>query len=277
MGKLLSFSSAQQEAWSNGREFNWLCTQLAACRRFPVVIVLNQPIARQGGKASMVIGSCKNVSKLKRNVLLFSRPLCRANSNCQQNGRGYPVYCVSGLEVNYISLWSTLHRYDSTECDSTSGGWIMFGLLLAIILQKSSLNILRRSFVLGWGHQIKSKHCHPSIQPCYWLEKGHYVTLLDMCTKHHTGPEDILLFSLPSKRLSSKPRALCQHQCSSINAALCRLTFTPQPSLWFYTIRLSGRSFFLQSPNSFTKRPWLGCQRFGSLDISVALNPFLFF
>ena len=27
-----------------------LCTQLAACRHFPVVIVLNQPIALQGEK-----------------------------------------------------------------------------------------------------------------------------------------------------------------------------------------------------------------------------------
>ena len=31
-------------------EFNCLCTQLAACRRSPVIIVLNQPIVRQGEK-----------------------------------------------------------------------------------------------------------------------------------------------------------------------------------------------------------------------------------
>ena len=71
-------------------ELNWLCTQLAARRHFPVVIVLNQPSV-PGGKASLVIGSRKNVSKLERNVLLFSRPFCRANSNRRQNGQGYPV------------------------------------------------------------------------------------------------------------------------------------------------------------------------------------------
>ena len=42
-----------------------------------------------GGKASLVIGSRKNVSKLERN--LFSRTFCRANSNRQKNGRGYPI------------------------------------------------------------------------------------------------------------------------------------------------------------------------------------------
>ena len=43
------------------------------------------------GKASLVIGSRKNLAKLERNVLLFSRPFCRANSNRWQNGWGYPV------------------------------------------------------------------------------------------------------------------------------------------------------------------------------------------
>ena len=47
------------------------------------------------GKASLVIGSRKNVSEAERNVLLFSRPLCRANSNRRQKGRAYPVYQYS--------------------------------------------------------------------------------------------------------------------------------------------------------------------------------------
>ena len=61
----------------NGRSSND-CTQLGACRRLPVVIELNQPI---GGKASLVIGSHKkHIGSKKRNVLLLSRPCCRANS-----------------------------------------------------------------------------------------------------------------------------------------------------------------------------------------------------
>ena len=43
-----------------------------------------------GGEASLVIGSCKNVSKLERKVLLFSRPSCRADSKRRQNGRAAP-------------------------------------------------------------------------------------------------------------------------------------------------------------------------------------------
>ena len=52
--------------------------------RFPVVIVLNQPIACQGKKTA------KNFSEAEINVLLFSRPFCRANSNGRQNGLGLP-------------------------------------------------------------------------------------------------------------------------------------------------------------------------------------------
>ena len=66
-----------------------LTTRLAACRRFPV-IVLDQQRARQGGKASSVIGSRKNESEAERNVLLFYRPLCRANSIRRKKWRGYP-------------------------------------------------------------------------------------------------------------------------------------------------------------------------------------------
>ena len=78
------------------RDREWFRTQLVyaigrqiACRRFPVVIANSAT----GGKASLVIGSPKNVSKQERNALL-SRPLCRANSNRRQNGRGYPVELV---------------------------------------------------------------------------------------------------------------------------------------------------------------------------------------
>ena len=46
-------------------ELHRLCTLFAGiCCRFPAVVVLNQPIARQGGgKASFVIGSRESVSE----------------------------------------------------------------------------------------------------------------------------------------------------------------------------------------------------------------------
>ena len=50
-----------------------------------------------GGKASLVISSRKNASKLEGNVLLSSRPLCRANSNRRRVVRGYPVYKVTAI------------------------------------------------------------------------------------------------------------------------------------------------------------------------------------
>ena len=43
-----------------------------------------------GGEASLVIGSRKNISEAERNVLLSSRPFCKANSNRRQNGLGVP-------------------------------------------------------------------------------------------------------------------------------------------------------------------------------------------
>ena len=104
------------------------CTQLASCRRFPVTIVLNQPIARPGGKASLVIGSRKYEPKRERNVLLFSRPFCRANSNRRQNGRGHPVYmlvwarpCVllSGWRATWVvrrCVLSSPRRTETGEC-----------------------------------------------------------------------------------------------------------------------------------------------------------------
>ena len=61
---------------------------LAACRRFPVVIVLNQPTACQGGKASLVIGSRQSVWEAEINVFLHSRALYRVNSNHRQIGLG---------------------------------------------------------------------------------------------------------------------------------------------------------------------------------------------
>ena len=59
----------------------------------------------QRGKASLVIGSRKNVSEAERNVLLFSRPLCRANSNHRQKGRAYPVYQYSQTQYHW-NAWS---------------------------------------------------------------------------------------------------------------------------------------------------------------------------
>ena len=51
-------------------------------------------IARPGRAAviffSLVIGSRKSVSDAERNVLLLSRPCCRAYSNREQNGLGVP-------------------------------------------------------------------------------------------------------------------------------------------------------------------------------------------
>ena len=55
-------------------------------------IVLNQPIARQGGgvKASLVIGSGKSGSETGRKAMLLSSPCCGANSNHRQSGLGVP-------------------------------------------------------------------------------------------------------------------------------------------------------------------------------------------
>ena len=86
----------------NGPSSNDSASNWPACRRFPVLVVLKQPMARQGEKASLSIGCRKNVSEAEQNVLLFSRPFCRANSNRRQNGRGYPAY------PNRPTLWPAL-------------------------------------------------------------------------------------------------------------------------------------------------------------------------
>ena len=76
---MLSFSSAQK-AWSTGvvqitlYAIGWLSS--LPCRH-----CVKSANSAPGGKASLVIGSRKNVSETERNVLLFSRPFCRANSN----------------------------------------------------------------------------------------------------------------------------------------------------------------------------------------------------
>jgi hypothetical protein len=62
--------------------------QKAACRRFPVLIGLNQPIARQG-----VIGSSKTASKAERNVMRHS------NSN-PPHPLIYPLIYVSKITEN---------------------------------------------------------------------------------------------------------------------------------------------------------------------------------
>ena len=70
-------------------------------------------VASQGEKE---IGSRKNVLKLERNVLLFSRPLCRANSNRRQNGRGYPVLRhVQHFRRNAYLCIQTSNQFKVTE------------------------------------------------------------------------------------------------------------------------------------------------------------------
>ena len=49
----------QRQRRGQRAELHWLCTQLAACRRFPVVIVLNQPIAHQGEKPAWWLAPAK--------------------------------------------------------------------------------------------------------------------------------------------------------------------------------------------------------------------------
>ena len=45
-----------------------LLRSIGCCRRLPVIIVLKPANSAPGGKASLVIGSRKNVSKLERNA-----------------------------------------------------------------------------------------------------------------------------------------------------------------------------------------------------------------
>ena len=76
LGKLPSCFSAQ-EVWSTGLVLLTLsaigCLPSLPCR--PCVKPAN---SAPGGEASLPIGSRKNVSEAERNVLLFSRPFCRA-------------------------------------------------------------------------------------------------------------------------------------------------------------------------------------------------------
>ena len=82
---LLSFSSAQDAAWSTGLVQMTLYA-IGCLASLPCLPCVKQGKSAPGGKASLVIGSRKIVSNLERNVLLFSRPFCRANSNRWQNG-----------------------------------------------------------------------------------------------------------------------------------------------------------------------------------------------
>ena len=65
------------------------------------------PNSSPRGKASLVIGSCKNVSKLERNVWLFSRPLCRANSNDGRMGGA-----TQSSDRATLRAWSHVSRPD---------------------------------------------------------------------------------------------------------------------------------------------------------------------
>ena len=73
-------------------------------RYWLLAIVLNQPIARRGGKASLVISSRKNVSEAERNVLLLSRAFCRANSNHRQSGLGVPSLRQDAVYVYLVDV-----------------------------------------------------------------------------------------------------------------------------------------------------------------------------
>ena len=69
-----------------------------------------------GGKASLVIGSRKNVSNLERNVLLFSRPFCRENSNLPTQSSNSSsneyvhlmAYMAHMARVNYMNYMANM-------------------------------------------------------------------------------------------------------------------------------------------------------------------------
>ena len=84
--RLLSFSSAQ-EAWSTGGVELTLYT-IGCLLSLPCPHCVQPANSAPGGEASLVIGSHKNISEAERNVLLFSRPCCKANSNLWQKGLG---------------------------------------------------------------------------------------------------------------------------------------------------------------------------------------------
>ena len=75
----MSLSHMAQAVIGNDFKHN-LCTQLAVCH------CVKPANSAPGGKASLVIGSSKTVSKLERNVLLFSRPLCKLKSPAEWAG-----------------------------------------------------------------------------------------------------------------------------------------------------------------------------------------------
>ena len=66
------------------------CTQLAACRRHCVKPANSAP----GGKASMLIGSCKNVSKLEKKCIALLQTLLHGELKSPAEWAGLPSLAV---------------------------------------------------------------------------------------------------------------------------------------------------------------------------------------
>ena len=89
---------------SNDSERNWLLS--LPCRH--CVKPVN---SASGGKASLVIGSRKSVLEAERNVLLLSRPCCRANSNRPQNVLGVPSLELHAMQYFYAHDMTIINSY----------------------------------------------------------------------------------------------------------------------------------------------------------------------
>ena len=92
---------------------------IAACRRFPVVIVLNKPIACQGEKPTWWLAPAKMYRKQKE--MCCSSPNPSAGRIQRRAGWGYPFQQPPPLTPP-LSL-STPGRYDGTQ-PSGGCGWV---------------------------------------------------------------------------------------------------------------------------------------------------------
>ena len=88
---------AQDAAWSTGLVQMTLYA-IGCLASLPCL-----PCVKQGKS-----GSRKIVSNLERNVLLFSRPFCRANSNRWQNGATQSNGAIQSNGACHLVLWTSL-------------------------------------------------------------------------------------------------------------------------------------------------------------------------
>ena len=96
----------------------WLGMQLDACRRFPVVIVLNQSIARQGEKPAWWLAPAKTYRKQKKMYCSSPDPSSGRNQIVGRIGGATQSRCLlhcSSLPYQPWLVWSLWLQFDQLK------------------------------------------------------------------------------------------------------------------------------------------------------------------